>query len=110
MHVLWAAPPSTAREVHDALARDPQRRELALTTVLTVLSRLEGKGLLTRARDGRSHRYAPVADRAEHTAGLMQEILDGADDRSAVLARFVGEVSRTDAAALRRALDDLAGP
>ena len=45
MQVVWSAPePVTAREVADALAG----RQLAYTTVLTVLTRLEGKGLVRR--------------------------------------------------------------
>ena len=110
MDVLWAAPGAlTAREVHDRL-ETVREKSLAHTTVLTVLARLEAKGLLGRTREGKAHRYLPVAGRAEHTATLMQELLAGAQDRSAVLARFVGEVSSTDVATLRRVLDDLAPP
>ena len=61
MEILWAARPAvlrvnggspslTARDVQDALAE----RDLATTTVLTVLSRLERKGLVSRERDGRA--------------------------------------------------------
>jgi len=58
MEVLWAAgqqgrSPVTARDVIEALPD----RELATTTVLTVLSRLEAKNLVVRIRDGRAHHY-----------------------------------------------------
>ncbi|WP_328841678.1 BlaI/MecI/CopY family transcriptional regulator [Nakamurella leprariae] len=100
--VLWdAGAPMTARAVADALPG----RELAVTTVLTVLSRLEGKGVVRRIRDGRAHLYAAVASREEHTAALMHQVLDTATDRDAALARFVGSVSAPDLEALRRALD-----
>lgn len=103
IEVLWdSGAPMTARAVTDALAD----RELALTTVLTVLGRLEAKGLLTRSRDGRAHTYRAVSDRAEHTAGLMRQVLDTAGDRQDALTRFVDSVSPDDLAALRRALDD----
>lgn len=36
---------------------------LAYTTVMTVLNRLTGKGLLRREKDGRNFVYYPVADR-----------------------------------------------
>lgn len=98
MDVLWGAPePLTAREVQDALAR----RALATTTVLTVLSRLERKGLLTRAKDGRAHRYRPKASREEHIAALMREVLDAAPDRGAALASFLGSVPPDDRGTLR---------
>ncbi len=103
IEVLWAATePMTARAVTDALTG----RDLAVTTVLTVLSRLEGKGVVRRARDGRAHTYEAVADREEHTADLMRQVLDTAGDRDDALARFVGSVSPQDIQALRRAIDD----
>ncbi|WP_240757342.1 BlaI/MecI/CopY family transcriptional regulator [Nakamurella flava] len=102
VEVLWAADePLTARAVADHLAG----RDLAVTTVLTVLSRLEGKGVVERIRDGRAHTYRAVSSREEHTATLMQQVLDTAGDRSAALARFVGGVSASDAEALRQALE-----
>ena len=52
MAVLWAASgPLTAKAVGDRLGD----RGLAVTTVLTVLSRLERKGLVRRSRDDRAH-------------------------------------------------------
>ena len=102
MQVVWSSPaPVTAREVADALAE----RGLAYTTWLTVLGRLEGKGLLTRRRDGRAHRYAPVSTREDLVAGLMQQALGQAEDREAALQRFVRTVTPEEAEALRRALD-----
>ncbi|GEL16736.1 BlaI/MecI/CopY family transcriptional regulator [Pseudonocardia asaccharolytica] len=98
MDVLWAAStPLTAREVQDGLGS----RELATTTVLTVLGRLERKALVTRTRDGRAHHYRPVASREDHVAELMRDALDGAPDRGAVLARFLGSIPPDERAALR---------
>jgi predicted transcriptional regulator len=101
MDVLWGATePLTARQVAGALAS----RDLALTTVLTVLSRLETKGYLRRTRDGRAHHYQPTSSREDHVAVLMHEVLGAAADRNAALARFAGHVSREDAEALQSAL------
>lgn len=73
MDALWSADAAvTARDVQDALAG----RELATTTVLTVLGRLERKGLVTRERSGRAHRYRATASRADHVAELMRDALD----------------------------------
>ena len=102
MGVLWEARHDlTAREVQDALAD----RELATTTVLTVLGRLERKQLVRRIRDGRAHHYRPVASREDHVAELMSDALDGASDRGAALARFLGSMSEEE----RRNLRDLLG-
>ena len=98
MHRLWAASPgsSTARDVQEGLTTNP-----ATTTVLTVLSRLERKGLVTRERDGRAHRYRAVGSREDHVAELMNDALDAAADRGAALARFVGSIAPEERARLR---------
>jgi predicted transcriptional regulator len=97
MHRLWAAPGSmTARDVQEGLTTNP-----ATTTVLTVLGRLERKGLVTRERDGRAHRYRAVGSSEDHVAELMNVALDAAGDRSAALARFVGSIPPEERARLR---------
>jgi predicted transcriptional regulator len=104
METLWSAQaPVTARDVQVALAG----RELATTTVLTVLGRLERKGLVTREREGRAHRYRPVASREDHIAELMTDALDAAPDRGAALARFLGSIPAAERESLRESLRDL---
>jgi predicted transcriptional regulator len=102
MSVLWDHTQGvTAQQVRAAL--DPP--EPAITTVLTVLTRLSAKGLVHRVEDGRAHRYFASRSREEFLSELMADALGragGADDRGAVLARFVGTMSPDDADALRR--------
>ena len=101
MDVVWASPqPLTAREVADALAD----RDLAYTTWLTVLGRLERKGLLRRDKRARAHTYAPTASREDHVAVLLQEVLDQAGDRTAVLQHFARSVTEEERVALEEAL------
>lgn len=106
LEALWGFDAAASgREVHDALAG----RDLAYTTVMTVLDRLARKGVVDRERDGRAFRYAPRLTRAAMTAELMHEALEGTGtDRQQALVSFVGEASPEDLAALRRALDELA--
>lgn len=105
MDHLWSSTePQTVRQVHEALAA---RRELAYTTVMTVLQRLAKKHLVTQQRDDRAHRYAPVHGRDELVASLMVDALKQADEsqgRAAALVHFVGQVNADEAAALRQAL------
>lgn len=108
MDLLWQQPePLTANELRDLLSllAASHGKELAVTTVLTVLSRLEKKGLVERERDVRPHRYRSVTSREEHTAELMHEVLGSAPDREAVLARFIGSVSAAEASTLRKLLE-----
>ena len=108
MDHLWAArEPQTVRQVHEALSA---RRDLAYTTIMTVLQRLAKKNLVVQHRDDRAHRYAPTHGRDELVAGLMVDALDQAADsgsREAALVHFVERVGADEAAALRRALADL---
>jgi predicted transcriptional regulator len=66
--------------------------DLAYTTVLTTLSRLHAKGLLSRERAGRAYAYTVVSDTATLTARRMRRLLDQDADRASVLARFVAEL------------------
>ncbi len=108
MDHLWSSPePQTVRQVHEALAA---RRDLAYTTIMTVLQRLAKKNLVVQHRDDRAHRYAPTHDRDELVAGLMVDALDQAADpgsRQAALVHFVERVGADEADALRRALAEL---
>ena len=101
MQEVWRAGTVTAREVEVALAG----RGLAYTTWLTVLGRLERKGLLARTKVGRAFAYSAVASREDHIAVLMQQALGQADDRVAALQHFARSVSPAEAEALRSALD-----
>ena len=97
---LWAVGgPRTATQLRDAFAD----RGLALTTVHTVLSRLEQKGFVD-SDDARPRQFRARGTREEHVADLMHEVLGQAGDRQAALARFVGAVSADEVGMLRRLL------
>lgn len=107
MDHLWSeAEPQTVRQVHDALSA---RRDLAYTTVMTVLQRLAKKHLVVQHRDDRAHRYAPTHGRDELVADLMVDALGQADldSRQAALVHFVERVGADEADVLRRALAEL---
>ena len=106
MELLWATDDTlSAYDIQDRLATADDARPLAATTVLTVLSRLENKGFVDRERTARPHRYRAAATREDHMAELMHEVLGGASNRTAVLERFVGQVTPEEAATLRRILN-----
>jgi predicted transcriptional regulator len=81
--------------------------DLAYTTVVTILSRLQAKGVLDRQKTGRVYRYAPVADQPGLAARRMTRVLDEQADREAVLARFVSSLAGSDEELIRKML---AGP
>ncbi len=73
---------------------------LAYTTVMTTLTRLQAKGVLTRRLSGRAYVYAVAGDPDQVEASLaahrMRRVLDEGGDRAGVLARFVADLSPED--------------
>lgn len=114
MERLWAASAAggtsfegaTVRDVHEALE---QEREIAYTTVMTVLDRLAKKELVTRERDGRAWRYRPADTREALTAQTMRRTLDDMDvtDRRAALLHFLDGASTDEIADLKAALAEV---
>ena len=105
MDTLWeSSTPQTVRQVHAALSRD---RSIAYTTVMTVLRRLAGKGVVRQLRDDRAHRYVASRSRDQLVAGLMVDALGQAaeqSDRHAALVHFVTQVGADEVDVLRQAL------
>lgn len=86
MSILWTRPDAlSVREVHDLLSRD---RDLAYTTVMTVLDRLAKKNFVLRTLVGRAWLYRPSRTRAEVVSAEVAELLSGltAEERAEVLA------------------------
>ncbi len=105
LDVLWSSnEPLTVRDVHSELTLD---RDLAYTTIMTVLYRLTEKGVLFQYKDGRAYTYAPVEGRAEFVADHIIELLAecGPRGRGPVLTWLVGRLGSEDAVELQRALN-----
>ena len=87
MHQMWAAGEAqSVRAVHDQIAAD---RDIAYTTVMTVMDHLYRKGLLNRERQGRAYVYSAPRSREEYTASLLGDVLAQGGDRGGVLLHFV---------------------
>jgi len=63
MERVWERGSTPARAVLDDVNADPSHAPRAYTTILTILRRLEVKGLLTRERGVRSDIYTPAIGR-----------------------------------------------
>lgn len=102
IQVLWDAGRALAPgEVHEILRAE---RDLAYTTVTTILVRLREKGVVTRSRSGRAFRYEPVLSREERAASRMNEVLAAAGDHRLALTRFVDALPADQRENLRKAL------
>jgi predicted transcriptional regulator len=69
MEVLWERGPATVAEVREAL-----EDEMAYTTVLTVLRRLEEKGYVGHEEEGRAHRYHALVERAAARESALERL------------------------------------
>ncbi len=69
MNVLWDRGSATVSEVLEAL-----QDELAYTTVLTVLRRLEEKGHVRHEPEGKAHRYVPLVPREVAQDSAIQRV------------------------------------
>ena len=99
MECIWDRGPASVRDVHRCLL---DKRDIAYTTVMTVMSRLAEKGLLIRHPRGRAFIYSASCPRDEYCAGVVREFMDGmlVGASKPVLAHFVESLTADDAAQL----------
>lgn len=68
---VWRLGEATVREVHDTMDRD-----LAYTTVMTVMKNLADKSLLTYRKEGNAYVYSAAVPQEEVRGNLLSGILD----------------------------------
>ncbi|MCA9287924.1 MAG: BlaI/MecI/CopY family transcriptional regulator [Phycisphaerales bacterium] len=112
LKVLWDRGPLTVREVLGILQE--RGRDLAYTTVLTMMTRLEAKGAVASNRSGPAYVYRPRVSRdrirRDRLKGLVEQLFDGAPGSLVLslmksesftpeeLAEFRGLIERLDPA------------
>lgn len=93
MRLMWTHEAASVREILDAL--NSRGRRLAYTTVMTVMSRLAEKGLLSRERHGKMHIYRPTATQdgflRQAAARRVSELV--AEFGDIAMAQFLAEVT-----------------
>jgi BlaI family transcriptional regulator, penicillinase repressor len=70
LQALWALGQGSVSEVRHAL-----KRELAYTTVMTVLGRLEKRGIVARNKQGRHFIYIPKVSRETMRHSAVKELV-----------------------------------
>lgn len=95
MKILWEAPGSPSRLVRERLS---QHKQVAATTVLTVLSRLVEKGLVQRRREGRGYHFFASVSEEEFEQEVTRSILQGLMEQESrpILSTFVELVSHDE--------------
>lgn len=109
LKVLWEQSPMTVREVRDAL--DAGGRDLAHTTVITMLSTMVDKGQLEKLDpvQGKAFRFSPLLQRDDVSKGMLGDFVERVFDGSAeavMLSLFdVADLDAEDLANLRKLLN-----
>lgn len=90
MRVLWSKPNSTVSEVVEAMR---SVRPLAHTTIATMLSRLEKRGLVSTQKDGRQLIYRANLSESEVQKSMVSELLSSLflGNARALLSHLVSE-------------------
>ena len=73
MRVLWKAGEATVADVHEALRTE---RGLALTTIATMLTKMERKGVVEHRSEGRHYIYRPTVSEAEVHRSMVSELTE----------------------------------
>jgi predicted transcriptional regulator len=73
MQVLWDEKEATVSKVHELLARE---RELAYTTVATMLRKMEARGLVNHRNEGRTFVYLPAVEAGDVTRSMADDLVD----------------------------------
>ncbi|HEX6162140.1 MAG TPA: BlaI/MecI/CopY family transcriptional regulator [Vicinamibacterales bacterium] len=95
MKVIWPRGQATVREVYDDLKT---RRDIAYTTVQTMMNILEAKGHLKRIPGEKAHVYSPVRPQQAVVKSMVRDFVDRVFDGSArpLLVHLLKEKGLTD--------------
>ncbi len=101
MRQVWHSPGSSARDVQAGLRGE---REFAYTTIVTILDRLQKKGLLSRRKQGKAFLYSPRLSEEEFGEKITRDVLAGLlqEESRPIVSTFVEMV-----AADEKLLDEL---
>jgi BlaI family penicillinase repressor len=108
MKVVWRLEEATVRDVHQALRA---RREVAYTTVMTMMKILEEKGYLKKTREERAYLYRPTQPRHQVVGAIVRDFLDRVFDGAAAplllhLAKE-GNLSKDERRLIRRIAEEI---
>ncbi|HSF41412.1 MAG TPA: BlaI/MecI/CopY family transcriptional regulator [Thermoanaerobaculia bacterium] len=71
MRVLWSRGEATVADVHETL--EPERG-LALTTIATMLMKMEKKGVVSHRAEGRRFIYRPLVSEGQVTRSMVADL------------------------------------
>jgi predicted transcriptional regulator len=95
MEIIWQKNPASVRDVYETLRLE---REIAYTTVMTIMGRLAEKELLIKSPKGNAYLYTPAISKKEFSKKVVSAVIDGLLDEFAepALSHFIDRLSKAD--------------
>jgi len=110
MHVVWQLGRGTVRQVYEVIL---ERRQIAYTTVMTMMNILEEKEYLCRSKQGRAYVYEPIHPKTEVISSMVDDFVSRVFDGSArpLVAGLVKEkrLSKRDLEEIARMIEEADG-
>ena len=89
MEIIWDRGNALVKDVHRELYK---RKGLAYTTVMTEMTQMYRKGVLSHSRKGRAYVYTPRLSRREALEGNLEDfVTDFFHGSTEEFARFIGK-------------------
>lgn len=107
LKILWKDGAEGVREVRDGLT---DFRDLAYTSVMTIMNVMTKKGYLSREKDGGRYVYAPCLQQGSISQDMMSDLVRRLFDGSAAAAMLnlmeTSDIDEIELCALRNLIDD----
>jgi BlaI family transcriptional regulator, penicillinase repressor len=108
MKVIWRLEKATVRDVYEAFR---EKRDIAYTTVMTMMKILEDKGYLKKIRVDRAYEYRPAKPRHQVIGAMVRDFLDRVFDGAAapLLVHLAKDrrLSKDDREMIRRLTEEM---
>ncbi|OFZ25948.1 MAG: hypothetical protein A2381_09830 [Bdellovibrionales bacterium RIFOXYB1_FULL_37_110] len=106
MNVIWSLGSCTIKEVQNEINK---HRELAYTSVATIMKILETKGILTSIKNDKAHIYSPQITKEVYEAQSLDHLAENlfGGDPSMMVMRLINDanISKKDLEVIRKVLD-----
>ena len=95
MDIIWSKKTITVRDVYETIKK---KRQIAYTTVMTIMDRLFVKKLLKRRKVGKTYYYSADASKENFLERTSKSIIDGLvrDFGEVAIAQFATTIDKVD--------------
>ena len=108
MKVVWALEEATVRDVYETLR---EQRQIAYTTVMTMMKILETKGYLKRTQVDRAFVYRPSRPRQQVVGAMVRDfverVFDGASSGLLLHLARDARLSKEERQRIKRVIDEM---